>query len=333
MITHIATNKDIRNAVRRGLRVPVRFVHDNLLEGPCASDPEVHCEQRCDYWNFRGRERTQFCSRFGDLINALKSRQRIVLWTSGLWVDTLMLWALCAWRLRYRPEHPDLDVVVLGDAPEDGFGYGFVHVKPSDARRGLDDARTLSRTRVRHMARSWRKVSGRAPVLSAEGRSAGRLRKDLVALGTHQAAFFPRLDGNTLTLSRIDELLFSCLDDKDWLTPVKVLVHPSPAGEELIKHWMLRISDCSFAWRLRQWAEHRGAEAALESVPHRTDRPPPMLDARYRLTAAGEAIKRRGLAEIAQGPPWPMCGAMAYDPADPWVVVNDHEGGQRLRRL
>ena len=51
-----------------------------------------------------------------------------------------MLWALCAWRLRYRPEHPDLDVVVLGDAPEDGFSRGFVRVKPADARRGLSDA-------------------------------------------------------------------------------------------------------------------------------------------------------------------------------------------------
>ena len=83
--------------------------------------------------------------------------------------------------------------------------------------------------------------------------------------------------------------------------------------------------------RLRQWAEHRGAEAALESVPYRTDRPP-MLDARYRLTAAGEAIKRRGLTEIAQGPPWSMWGVVAYDPANPWVVVTDHAGGQRLQR-
>jgi len=302
-----------------------------MLEGPCASDHEVHCEQRCDYLELRGRERTLFRSRFHDVIRALKSRQRIVVWTSGLWSDRLMLWALCAWRLRYRPEHPDLDIVVLGDAPEDGFGYGFVHVKPADARRGLDDARTLSRTRVQHMARSWRKVSGRSPVLSIEGGRADRVRKDLVDLGTHQAAFFPRVDGSALTLSRIDELLFSCLD-KGWSTPVDVLMHRSPAGEELMKHWMIRISDCSFATRLRQWAEHRGAEAALESVPHRPDRPP-MLEARYRLTAAGHAIKRHGLTEIAQGPPLPMWGATAYDPEDPWVVVNDQAGDQRLQRF
>jgi hypothetical protein len=80
-----------------------------------------------------------------------------------------MLWALCAWRLRYRPEHPDLDVVVLGDAPEDGFNRGFVRVKPADARRGQDAARAQSRTRVPHMARSWRKVSG-LPLEQTENR-------------------------------------------------------------------------------------------------------------------------------------------------------------------
>lgn len=329
MTVHVATNADIEGAVRRGLRFPVRFVRDNVLEGPCASDPEVHCEQRCDYWHIRGRELAQFRSRFHDVIGALKSRQKIVVWTSGLWSDKLMLWALCAWRLRYRPERPDLDIVVLGDAPEDGFSRGFVHVKPADARRGLDGARALSRTRVQHMARSWRKVSGRTPVLSAEGGRADRSRKDLVELGIHQAAFFPRVDGSTISLSRIDKLLFSCLGE-GWSTPVDVLMHRSSAGAELLNHWMIRISDCFFAMRLRQWAEHRGAEAALESVAYRTDRAP-MLEARYRLTAVGDKIRRHGLAEIAQGPPLPMWGATAYDPAAPWVVV-DGPSGQRIQR-
>jgi hypothetical protein len=241
-----------------------------------------------------------------------------------------MLWALCAWRLRYRTEHPDLDIVVLGDAPEDGFSRGFVRVKPADARRGLADARAQSRSRVQHMARSWRKISGRSPVLSTEGGRADRVRKDLVELGTHQAAFFPRVDGSALTLSRIDELLFACLD-KDWSTPVDVIMHRSSAGEELRYYWMIRIGDYSFAMRLRQWAEHRGAEAALERVPYRPERG--MLEARYRLTAVGDAIKRRGLSEIAQGAPLPVWGATAYDPAAPWVVVDDHAGRQRIKRL
>jgi hypothetical protein len=215
---------------------------------------------------------------------------------------------------------------MLEGPPEDGFSRGFVHVKPADARRGLDDARALSRTRVLHMARSWRKVSGRSPVLSTEGG-----RKDLEALGTHQAAFFPRVDGSKLTLSRIDELLFSCLG-KDWLAPVDVLVQRSSASAELLKIWMIRISDCYFAMRLRQWAEHRGAEAALESMPYRTDRPP-MVEARYRLTAVGDKIKQHGLAEIAQGAPLKVWGVAAYDPLAPWVVVDGGTAHLHIQRL
>jgi hypothetical protein len=244
------------------------------------------------------------------------------MWTSGLLRDTLALWALCAWRLRYQPEHPDLNIVILGDAPEDAFSRGFVRVRPADARRGLDDARAPSLTRVQHMARSWRKVSGRSPVLSVEGRHAGRVPKVLLELGAYQAGFFPRMDGSSLTLSRFDELLFSCLD-KDWVTPVDVFSHRSPAGEELRK-WSTLTGDLFWAWRLRQWAEHHGAEAALERVPYREERS--MLEARYRLSPAGDAIKRHGLAEIAQGAPLPVWGATAYNPADPWVVVDDHEG-------
>ncbi|WP_437763142.1 hypothetical protein WME77_34575 [Sorangium sp. So ce764] len=111
-----------------------------------------------------------------------------------------------------------------------------------------------------------------------------------------------------------------------------VLMDGSSAGAELMKHWMIRIGDFFFAMRLRQWAEHRGAGAALESVPHRTDRAP-MLEARYRLTTVGDKIKRHGLADIAQGPPLPVWGVTAYDPLAPWVVVDGGTDHQRVQRL
>ncbi|MCK6440758.1 MAG: hypothetical protein L6Q71_11240, partial [Planctomycetes bacterium] len=249
MTIHITANGTIRGAIRRGIRLPVRFMYDNLLEGPCASYPELHCEQRLDYWELQGQERIPGRSRFYDIVKALKSRQRIVVWTSGLWSDRLMLWALCAWRLQYRPEHPDLDLVVLGDAPEDRFRGESIRVEPADARRGLDDARALPLAEVRDMARSWRRVCGRYPVLFAEGRRPGQAREDLATLGAHQAAFFPRRNGKALTLSRIDHLLFSCLG-KGWSTPLDVVMHRSPAGDELMNQWMMRIGDCSFANRL-----------------------------------------------------------------------------------
>ncbi|WP_437736809.1 hypothetical protein [Sorangium sp. So ce1335] len=334
MTIHIATSVDLGTVVRRGLRDSVCFVPDNWLVGPCSSDPEEHARARCDYWALKGRERTRFLGSFHDMMKAVDSRRRIVLWMSRRGSDTVAFWALCAWRLLRWPDRPNLELVVLGGPAEaddaTGVGGGLIRVTPADVRRSLDHARPLSLTRAREMGRSWRKVSGRTPVLSAAPGRAGRARKDLAELGTYQAGYFPRAEGRALTLSRFDELLFSCLD-KDWMTPVDVFVHRSSAGDELRNRWTTLTGDIFLAMRMRQWAGHRGAEAALESTPYRPDRAP-MLEARYRLTAVGDEIKRHGLAEIAQGAPLPVWGVAAYDPAVPWVVV-DEPSGQRLQRL
>lgn len=330
MTTHIATSAEIGKAVRRGLGLPVGFVSDNLLVGPCAPDPGVHCQQRCDFWGLRGREGTRFRASFGELIGAVQSRERVVVWTSRLWSDTVALWGLCAWRLHHRPDEPDLDMIVLGDETETGFDHGSIRVTPNDARRAQDGARALSRTRVQDMARSWRKVSDRPPVLSAEGGLASRRgRKELVELGTYQAGFFPRIDGHALALSRFDELLFSCLDER-WSAPVDVFVRHSPAGEEL-RRCLTLTGDVFLAMRLRQWTGHRGVAAALESEPYEPENI--MKEARYRLSDAGDAIRRDGLTEIAQGAPLPVWGAMAYDPLAPWVVADDPTGRPRVRQL
>jgi hypothetical protein len=329
MTIHVAMSTEIGSAVRRGLRLPVSFVSDNLLVGPCALDPEVHRQQRCDFWGLRGREGTRFRASFRELIGAIQSRQQVIAWTSRLWSDTVALWGFCAWRLHHRPKQPDLKIVVLGDAPEAGFGRGSIRVTPADARQGLDGARALSLTRVQDMARWWRKVAGRSPVLSAEGKRTGRGWKELGELGTYQAGFFPRTDGRTLALSRFDKLLFSCLDQQ-WSAPVDVFVRGSSAGDELRK-WLTLTGDVFLAMRLRQWAGNHGAKAALESEPYQPENI--MKEARYRLSDAGRAIQRHGLAEIAQGAPLPVWGAMAYDPLAPWVVVDDYTGQQLLRRL
>lgn len=330
MTIHIATSLDIKKAVQRGVRVPVACVSDNVLVGPCATEPDIHCQQRRDFWGLRGREGTRFRAAFSDALGALKSRQRLVVWASGLWSDRLALWALAAWRLSYRPERPELDVIVVGDAPEDGFSRGFVRVTPADARLGLDQAAAQSRTRIESMARGWRKVSSPAPILFASAARARRPRKELMPLGAYQAGFFPRTDGRALRLSRFDELLFACLD-KNWSTPADVFARSSSAGEELRTKWLSLTGDLFLAMRMRQWARHRGPDAALESAPHSPDRI--MLEARYRLSKSGHSMRQHGLAEIAHGAPLPVWGATAYDPALVWVVAVDHLESPRVQRL
>ncbi len=334
MTIHIATSGDLGRVVRRGLRDPVCFVPDNWLVGPCASDPEVHSRARCDYWGFEGRERLRFLGSFREIMKAIDSRRPIVVWTSRLGSDTVTLWALCAWRLLRWPNQPDLELVVLGGPAEadDALGVGgrFIRVTPADVRHSLDHLRSLSLTRVREMALFWRKLSGRAPILSGKGARTARGREPLFELGGYQAGFFPRFDGHALVLSRFDELLFSCLENQG-STAVDVFVSSGTAGEELRRKWLSLTGDIFLSIRLAQWASHNGGDAALMSEPCRADNV--MMAARYRLSDVGHTIMRHGLTEIAQGAPLLVWGATAYDPLAPWAVVDDQAGRQRLQQL
>lgn len=320
--------------VRRGLGEPVYLISDNWLVGPCATDPELHLRARSDYWGWQGRERARFAAAFREVMNAIDSRQRVVVWMSRLGSDTAALWALCAWRLARWPKRPNVDLVVLGGPTEDedaiGIGGGFIRVNPADVRRSLAQVRSLSLTRVREMARCWRRLSDRAPILAAKGDLRARGRKELHALGGYQAGFFPRLDGHRLVLSRFDELLFSCLDERG-STPVDVFVHQGAAGEELRRGWVGLTGDAFLSIRLAQWAKHNGVDAALVSEPYRADNR--MMAARYSLSETGQALKRHGLGEMARGAPLSVWGASAYDPRAPWVVVGDEATGLGFQQL
>src|SRR5262249_43244575 len=151
-----------------------------------------------------------------------------------------------------------------------GVGGGSVRVNPADARLGLEQVRLLSLTRVREMALLWRKLSGRAPLLSGKGEHAARKRKQLSTLGAYQAGFFPRFGARGLLLSRFDELLFSCLEEQ-WSTAVDVFVCRGAAGEELRSRWLSLTGDIFLSIRLAQWARHNGHDAALISEPYRSD--------------------------------------------------------------
>jgi hypothetical protein len=243
---HIATSADLGRAVRRGLREAVLFSADNWLVGPCSSTPEVHLPLRCDHWGLEGRQRAQFLRSFQEIMKAIDSPERIALWVSRQGSDTVGSWALCAWRLLRYPSQPNLDLVLVGSpaGQEDpvGLGSGSVRVTPADARRGLDQACSLSLAQVRRMARSWRRLSDRSPILAREVDDVVRKDKPLFELGTYQSSFFPRLQAGHLVLSRFDELLFACLEDRG-STPADVFLARGAAGEELRRRWLAVTGD------------------------------------------------------------------------------------------
>jgi hypothetical protein len=331
MTLHIATSHQFGSVAARALHAPVGFVTENLLLGPSAADPDEHAQKRTDFWDLRGRELTRFRTGLRDLGAAIHSSDRVTIWTTPCLAHTAALFWLCAWRLRCWPRQPDLDLVVLGPDPGPVAGLDRINtrVKGDDVRRGQGDVRPLSLARVQRLARGWRKLTGVAPLSAPEAGRVDQEHRDLLDLATYEAGFFPRLGARGPALSRFDELVFSCLGD-DALTPVDVFAHDSAAGEELRK-WLDHTGDVFLATRLSQWAQHRGAEAALESEPVRPERR--MLEARYRLSKVGQAIRRQGLQEIGQGPPVAVFGAVAYDPLAPWVVLDDSAAGPSMRRL
>lgn len=329
MTIHLATSAALGGIVRRALHEPVSFVADNWMMGPCTSKRDDFGPVRCEFWRLRGRARTQWLSSFHKVNHAIDSDEHIVIWTSRLGSDTIALWALCAWRLQHFPDYPDIGVVSLGGPEESedplGIGSGFIRSTPADARRLIKDNRALSLTRVRNMASMWRQVSRRSPILSVQRGDSTQDRERLKVLGAHQAAFFPRLHGRHLLLSRIDELLFRCIS-KRGSTPVDVVTHSGAAGQEL-RQWMEVTGDMFIAHRLEQWGAH--SEGALICEPHRADRV--MLSARYSLSDKGNKILREGLDHIGSGPPLPIWGATAYDPLSPWVVAETSPAGTRLQ--
>jgi hypothetical protein len=133
-----------------------------------------------------------------------------------------------------------------------------------------------------------------------------------------------------LILSRFDNLLFSILE-KDWVTPADVFVNRGPFGDELRREWLRLTGDIFLSLRLAHWARHGGAASALLSEDYRKGNV--MASARYRLSDAGIAVQRSGLATVSQAPPLAIWGATAYDETDPWVLVHEPGAKQRLRRL
>jgi hypothetical protein len=148
---------------------------------------------------------------------------------------------------------------------------------------------------------------------------------ELAPLWTFLSAFFPRRTGDgALRLSRFDELLLTVLSD-EWLTPVKVYVDSSQAGEEL-SHYFHTTGDLFTGDRLAQWARH--GSGAVERAPG--PKPPghPMLSSVYRLTEAGRRLRDEGLQQLSDAPPLPIAGIEAYAPSSPWVLA---EGGEVVR--
>jgi len=324
---------ELARVVHTGLRVPVEFVPDNWMMGPWPAERDQVARHRCNLWSLKGRVRTKALAEYRDLMRAIETNERITIWMSRLGNDTLAFWAICTWRLQVFPDQPNIGVVVLGGPTETedplGVGPGILCSTPEEAIQMAERMKNLSRTRLRSITRLWRRINEPPPILNAKYDNSTLDRQRLKILGAHQAAFLPRFDERGLRLSKFDELLFKNISTRG-STPVDVIVHSGKTGYELID-WMSITGDLFIADRLAQWAKHGGADAALVSEPHRTDRV--MLAARYKLSKTGRKLLKNGLDTMGQGVPLPIWGVTAYDVQSPWVVVENDTSPERPLRV
>ncbi|TKD03086.1 hypothetical protein [Polyangium fumosum] len=271
----------------------------------------------------------RFLASYRRTLKALAADEPVVLWTSLTWNDRVALWALCFYRLQCRPMQPDLSLIVVGEYEERharlSFGIVYVTLEPAMARNAWGTARLLSLREVQEKARLWKKLTASSPILSGKPLRETRENKVLLDLGVYQAGLFPKRTARGLSLSTFDTLLLGCVNQTP-SSPARILGRENETGQELWR-WVSVTGDITIFNRLAQWAEHGALHAKPWTAPNGWQ------TALYTLSAAGRALLRDGLSSLDQAPPFPIWGVTAYDPKDPWVVVEEAGARPHLQRL
>lgn len=329
MTLHIATSHDVGLTARRGMHVSVRSTNDGLLVGPCVLDLEATMRLRRDFWAEVWTYPRAYVPPYRRVLAALAAAEPVVVWTSLKWNDRVALWAYCFHRLQHHPTQPDLSLIFIGEYEERhariSFGIVYVTLEPVMARQAWSAARPLSLREVREKARFWKKLTAPAPILSGKPIHETRATKELIELGAYQAGLFPRQYAGGLTLSTLDALLLGCVN-KTPSNPARIVMRRGSKGEELSR-WMSVTGDIILFHRLAQWAKRGALHAKPWTAPNGWQ------TAKYTLSAHGRALLRDGLTSIDQAPPLPIWGVTAYDPNNPWVVVEEPGARPHLRRL
>lgn len=332
MTLHIATSPYVSTCARKALRIPINTVPDDWMIGPCDVDLDRQMRLRAEYWErIWPHPHPGYRTPHTKTLRTLGADERVVVWMSPSVTDRVALWAFCSHRLRHKPTRPDLSLIVVGEivptAPPLLFNDAYFRINPTILRRARWTERPLLLDEVRERAHFWKVLTMPVPILSAKHPRTMPSHEELFAMGTYQAGFFPRRSEHRLSLSTLDTLLLSLVDETPG-TPADIMVRSGEDGE--IWKWMHLTGDIFLFDRLAQWAKH-GVSPALHAEPWQA--PSGWNTARYTLTDTGRAILRDGLTSIDQAPPLPIWGVTAYDPKNPWVVVEEAEGRPVLRLL
>lgn len=327
MIVHVAT-PDVARRLRRldGAADAVVAFTDNLLIGPCAADIAHLAEARLRYWRGGGNGPRNLRSMYTGLFDALGAASEVVVWSSGSLQHALLLWMICA-RLADRPA-PGVKVIQchqVSSSADDQFGCIERELRAIEVRELAGGGERLGIGERRCYTGNWRAFT--APLATTFNNRCIGAAEELGRVGSYHAAFFPRWMSGALRLSRVDELVLTCVGGA-WSLPSEILLRRAPEGMAL-RSWLACTGDIFVARRLRDWAEHSRQETVIEAAP--LDGGHILRGVRYRLSDRGHLLLEKGIRRIIEAPMCLIGGAAAYDPQAP--VAAREDGAWKLVRL
>lgn len=328
MIVHIAsaeTAKRLRT-VKQADDVVIAF-SDNLLFGPCATDVVRHVEARRHDNRGMPLYPRNLRSMYTRLAGSLVPEADVILWSSGSLQHTVLSWMICAFSRARRVAIAQPTVSDRGRPQlNDQFGCMDREIKPGEIRALLGRETQLGSGARRAAVENWRSFTGRSP-MEFNKHCLSKAVQELRRMRQYHASFFPRSKHGGLHMSLFDELLLTCAGTS-WSLPSAILMRRSSEGTRL-GPWLTCAGDVSVARRLREWARHSASDPVLESEPAEGGHL--FRGVRYRLSARGENLLRRGLCSISDAPVCLIGGGSAYDPTHPVVAVEAE--GWKLTQL
>lgn len=249
-----------------------------------------------------------------DLRAAITCDRPVVLWGTRAYSDLVWLWWLLdgldripidgQQRFLVRPWSDDPLVEVGGLSSQEGriALAAAAPVRDADLREGAD---------------LWRRYASASPLAFDDARRRGSsVFPELASSAELHGAWFPRLTGDRLVLSELDEILLGLVDDTSRRSD-EILTNADEKSLALLVqpfHGFCPIE------RLRAWATH----GALARETH-SERDPYQQDS-FRATETTRRLLAEGLARVDDAPPLYVGGCRVNDPAAPWVRIEEDSG-------
>jgi Domain of unknown function (DUF1835) len=354
---HIVHGASTHGSLRHGfkkLKPEVISLWDSLIAGPCDVDRERHGLARVDFlnseWNRLEPRRRKRQTRINmeenasvilsyrgisTALTAIPSDRPIVIWSVPTLSDRLSLWWTFdaidhlgldrqrIWLCRPRP------VLDFEQTEDEALLTGMGCFLGSAFLRGFTDLQQLSSRVIRAGAGLWRRFAGPSPSLFEKAcLKKEALFPEVGRLLQYYARLFPswrRAGSKRMRLSYLDQFILDALSTENWKRPTEVL----RADQETFLFLMSLLNgDLWLPNRLLDWAEHDKDNPFVLAREERAGVSPYSWRS-YRLTARGEAVRRRGMTSVSDAPGFHIGGCQVYDPGRPWVSIlnraNTHE--------